>query len=71
MVKEDLIEEVVEVNMDDRMMKIAMVCGRKILHVFSVYAPQQGRSDEEKREFLEKLSDNIHDVSQEDLLMVI
>ena len=36
------------------MMKIAMVCGRKILHVFSVYAPQQGRSEEEKREFLEK-----------------
>ena len=40
MVKEDLIEEVVEVNMDDRMMKIAMLCGKKILHVFSVYAPQ-------------------------------
>ena len=37
MVKEDLIEEVIEVKrLDDRMMKIAMVCGRKILHVFSV-----------------------------------
>ena len=46
MVKEDLIEEVIEV---------AMVFGRKILHVFSVYAPQQGRSDEEKRKILEKL----------------
>ena len=46
--------------MDARMMKIAMVRGRKILHVFSVYAPQQGRPDEEKREFLDKLSDNIH-----------
>ena len=53
------------------MMKIAMVCGRKILHVFSVYAPQQSRHDEEKREFLDKLSDNIHDVPQEDLLMKI
>ena len=57
-------------RLDDRMMKIAMVCLRKILHVFSVYAPQQGTPDEEKEEFLEKLSDNIHDVSQEDLLMV-
>ena len=37
MVKEDLVEEVIEVKrLDDRMMKIAMVCGRKILHVFSV-----------------------------------
>ena len=30
-----------------------MVYGRKILRVFSVYAPQQGRPDEEKREFLD------------------
>ena len=35
-----------------------------------VYVPQQGRPEEEKRGFLEKLSDNIHDVPQEDLLMV-
>ena len=69
--KEDLVEKVIEVKiLDDRMMKIAMVCGRKILHVFLVYAPQQGGPDEEKREFLEKLSDNIHEVPQEDLLMV-
>ena len=41
MVKDDLLEEVIEVKrLDDRMMKIAMVCGRKILHVFSVCAPQ-------------------------------
>ena len=46
----------------DRMMKIAMVCGRKILHVFSVYALQQGKLDEENRKFLEKLLDDIHDV---------
>ena len=37
MVKEDLVEEVIEVErLDDRMMKITMVCGRKILHVFLV-----------------------------------
>ena len=46
------------------------MCEREIFHFFSVYAPQQGRPEEEKREFLEKLSDNIHDVPQEDLLMV-
>ena len=72
MVKEDLVKEVIEVKrLDDRMMKIAVVCGRKILHVFS-YAPQQGRPDEEKREFLQKLLDNIQDCDfpQEDLLMM-
>ena len=51
------------------MMKIAIVCGKKIFYVFLEYTPQQGRPDEEKREFLEKLSDNIQDVPQEDLLM--
>ena len=36
MVKEDLVEEVIEVKrlLNDRMMKIAVVCLRKILHVF-------------------------------------
>ena len=37
----------------------------------SVYAPQQGKPDEEKTEVLEKLSDNIHDVPQEDLFLVV
>ena len=40
-------------------------------YLFSIiYAPKQGRPDEETREFLEKLSDNIHDIPQENLLMV-
>ena len=65
----DLVEKVIEAfeRLDDRMMKITMVCGRKIFHVFSVYAPQQVRPEKEKREFLEKLSHNIHDVPHEDL----
>ena len=42
MVKEDLVEEVIEVKgLDDRILKIAVVCGRKILHVISVFAPQE------------------------------
>ena len=61
MVREGLVEEVIEIKrMNDQMMKIAMVCGRKILHIFSVYAPQQGRPDEEKRDFMLKLSDCIN-----------
>ena len=39
-------------RLDDRMMKIAMVCGRKILHAVLIYTQQQDRPEEEKREFL-------------------
>ena len=50
----DIVEEVIEVKiLDDRMMKIATKCGRKILNVFSVYAPQQGRSKEKKKSIFE------------------
>ena len=55
-------------TLDDKMMKIAMVCGRKIFHIFSMHHKMVGL--ERKRKFLEKLSDNIHDVPHEDLLMV-
>ena len=72
MVKEDLVVEVFEVKrLNDRVMTIALKWGRKILYVFSVYALQQGGPEKEKREFLEKLSDNIHDIPEEDLLMVL
>ena len=37
LLKEDLVEEVIEVKRPDgRMMKIAMVCETKILHVFCI-----------------------------------
>ena len=71
MVKEDLGEEVIEVKrLNETMKKIAIVCGRKILRVFTVYALQHAGPEEEKRKFLEKRSDNKHFVPQEDLLMV-
>ena len=41
-----------------------LVGGKKILHVFSVYALHEF-FDKLSWEFLEKLSDNIHDFPQE------
>ena len=38
-------------------MKIKIVWGRRIAHIFPVYVPQQGRLDVEKQEFMEKWSD--------------
>ena len=49
MVKEDLVEEVTEVKRLNERYKIAMVCGRKILYVFSEYAPQKGKPEEKKK----------------------
>ncbi|KAK3874881.1 hypothetical protein Pcinc_020200 [Petrolisthes cinctipes] len=66
-------ESVIEViRWDDRMMKIKLVVGEKVLNIFSVYryAPQQGRPDEEKEKFREKLSDRISEVSRGDIVIV-
>ncbi|KAK3878870.1 hypothetical protein Pcinc_016500 [Petrolisthes cinctipes] len=64
-------ESVIEViRWDDRMMKIKLVVGEKVLNIFSVYALQQGRPDEEKEEFREKMSDRISEVSRGDIVIV-
>ena len=71
LVKEEHVEDVIEVvRIDDRLMKIQMVWGKKVVHVFSVYAPQQGRPEEEKRNFQNKLSDCIEDIPESDIIIV-
>ncbi len=47
MVKEEWKVNVIEVvRWCERMMKIKMVVGVKMIHIFSVYAPQQGKPEE-------------------------
>ncbi len=71
LVKEDLVEDVIEVERkSSRIMKIKMVLGRKILHVFSVYAPQCGRPEEEKIAFWEMLEDEVSDISENDPVII-
>jgi len=54
MLREDLAKDVVEVQrMSSRVMSITMILDRKVCHVVSFYAPQRGRSEEEKAEFWE------------------
>ena len=56
----DMFQNVVEViRYNDRLMKVKLVIGECIYHVFSGYAPQVGRSAEEKLEFMEKLEDEV------------
>ena len=52
MIKYDLSEDVIEVErFDNRMMKVKMVLGRKVVQIFSIYAPQVGCSVQEKEKF--------------------
>ena len=55
---------------NDRMMRIKLVIGNKIWNVFSIYAPQVGRPDQEKTEFWESFEDEIGRIPQVEILMV-
>merc|ERR1712179_890452 len=64
-------ENIIEVNnYSSRMIKIKLVCGKKIIHFFSAYAPQSGRSNKEKLDFRECLSDRVHEIPEEDIVIV-
>jgi len=45
------------------MMKITMVVGGQLMHIFSVYTPQQGKPEEEKEEFRERLAEKISEIA--------
>ena len=60
LVRFDMAEKVIEVErLDDRVMKIKIVLGKVVFHVFSVYAPQVGRAADEKAIFWERLEDQV------------
>jgi len=54
--------------MSSRVMSIKMILDRKVCHVVSSYAPQGGRSEEEKAEYWGILDDSIGKISEKDLL---
>ena len=71
LVRHDLAGSVVEVErFSHRVMKVKIVIGKVIYQFFSVYAPHVGRSDEEKREFWEKLEDGVAGISGEEGVIV-
>ena len=68
---QELTENVIEVvRYSDRLMKVKMVLGSKLYHIFSVYAPQVGRPTSEKEEFLEFLEDEIASIPTSDGIFV-
>ena len=54
----------------ERMRKITMVVGGKMTHIFSVYAPQQGKPEEDKGEFRERLAEKISEIAEEDTVII-
>jgi len=71
MIKEEWKENIIEVvRWCERMMKITMVVGGKMMHIFSVYAPQQGKPEEEKEEFRERLSEKISEIAEGDTVII-
>ena len=63
-VRHELTGSIVEIErFSHRVMKLKIVIGKVIYQVFLVYAPQVGRSDEEKSEFWENLKDEVAGIS--------
>ena len=59
-VRKSLCDKVVKVRrVNPRIIGVDFVVGRKVIQVFSVYAPQPGRSMEEKMEFYDQLTDEV------------
>ena len=60
LVKHELAERVLEVErFSDRLMKIRMVLGKGVCHIFSAYAPQAGLTTQEKEEFWELVEEEV------------
>ena len=60
MVRQDLIDNVLKIErFSDRLIKIRLVLGKKVFNIFSLYAPQVGRPQAEKEEFIESLEEEI------------
>ncbi|XP_065315777.1 uncharacterized protein LOC135924611 [Gordionus sp. m RMFG-2023] len=56
LVAEKLVDKVVEVRrLDNQIMVIKMIIGRKLYNMISAYVPQVGRSEEEKDVFWDSL----------------
>ena len=60
--------EVIRVN--DRILRIPITIGDKVLHIISAYAPQMGCQEEEKVVFREELEATVRMVKEEDKVIL-
>ena len=71
MMRAELADNVIEVKRyDDRLMKIRMVVGKRIWNILSLYAPQVGRTLQEKAEFWERVEDELGRIPDSEIILV-
>ena len=71
LMRADMSDNVIEVHRyDDRMMRIKLVIGKKVWNVFSIYAPQTGRPDQEKIDFWESFEDEVGRIPESEILLI-
>ena len=71
LVQHDLVERVLEVvRFNDWLMKIKILVGKTVCHIYSAYAPQVGRTAQEKEAFWEKLEDEVGSMSNPECLVI-
>ena len=71
LVKEDLFEDAIMMErVNDRIIKIQMVLGQKVCNIFSVYAPQAGRTEDEKEAFWGVLDDEVMKIPEAESLII-
>src|SRR5208282_6513139 len=71
LVAEKWIEKVIEVKrISERIMMLRVTVGKNVLNIVSVYAPQVGRSTEEKEEFYGVLGKVLSEISTNESLFV-
>ena len=71
LVKEKWVDNVIEVKkLSERIILIRVLIGVNILNLISGYAPQVGRPNVEKEEFLLALSKIVDEIGQEEFVMI-
>ena len=71
LISEKIVDKVVEVEKyGERLIRVKLAFGKRIINVISAYAPQVGRSDLEKEEFWEELRQMVAKISVGEMLWV-
>jgi exonuclease III len=71
LISEAFVDKVIAVNrVNERLMRIKMSIGKRLVNVISAYAPQVGRTDDEKERFWEDLRKEVISIPHEELLVL-
>jgi len=71
LIREELEKEIVEVKrISTRIIEIKLILGGNLIHVISAYAPQGGKTQEEKEEFWGMMDDSIGNIPKNEILVI-